>query len=108
MISGGVLHGIPMLKANFPRAFLDVNREPYELDPKMFEGKLPDYVNTRSIRVTSGLEPLPGLSPKGNRFIPRKYLLKRGFPGLRMFTGHTMHRYVDCLQKPMSNLVIRF
>ena len=28
--------GAPLLKARFPRAFLDVNREPYELDPKMF------------------------------------------------------------------------
>ena len=28
--------GAPLLLANFPRAYLDVNREPYELDPRMF------------------------------------------------------------------------
>jgi len=47
--------GLPMLVANFPRAFLDVNREPYELDPAMFEGNLPDFVNSQSVRVSTGL-----------------------------------------------------
>lgn len=47
--------GAPFLKAKFPRAYLDVNREPYELDPKMFQGRLPAYANIRSIRVAGGL-----------------------------------------------------
>ncbi|MEP3049087.1 MAG: N-formylglutamate amidohydrolase [Roseibium sp.] len=47
--------GAPMLRAHFPRAYLDVNREPYELDPKMFDGRLPSYANSRSIRVAGGL-----------------------------------------------------
>jgi N-formylglutamate amidohydrolase len=47
--------GCPCLKANFPRAWLDVNREPYELDPKMFQGNLPTYANVRSVRVAGGL-----------------------------------------------------
>ncbi len=47
--------GAPLLKALFPRAYLDLNREPFELDPKMFEGRLPAYANTRSMRVAGGL-----------------------------------------------------
>lgn len=47
--------GAPLLCALFPRAFVDPNREPYELDPAMFEDHLPDYVNTDSQRVSSGL-----------------------------------------------------
>ena len=47
--------GVPLLCARFPRAYLDVNREPYELDPRMFEGRLPAYANTRSVRVAGGL-----------------------------------------------------
>ncbi len=50
-----VLTGAPFMRALFPRAFLDLNREPYELDPRMFEGRLPPYANTRSLRVASGL-----------------------------------------------------
>lgn len=47
--------GMPLMRALFPRAFLDLNREPYELDPRMFEGRLPAFANTRSIRVSGGL-----------------------------------------------------
>ncbi len=47
--------GAPILRALFPRAFIDVNREPFELDPAMFSDKLPDYVNTESSRVAAGL-----------------------------------------------------
>jgi N-formylglutamate deformylase len=36
-----------------------VNREPYELDPRMFEGRLPTFANTRSMRVAGGLGTVP-------------------------------------------------
>ncbi len=48
-------HGAPLLKALFPRAYVDPNREPYELDPAMFVEKLPAFVNKRSPRVAAGL-----------------------------------------------------
>ncbi len=47
--------GVPLLAARFPRAYLDVNREAYELDAAMFTDALPDYVNVRSPRVRMGL-----------------------------------------------------
>jgi N-formylglutamate deformylase len=53
--------GAPLLLAHFPRAYLDVNREPYELDPRMFEGKLPAYANINSLRVAGGLGTVPKL-----------------------------------------------
>ena len=53
------LHGAPLLRARFPRAFLDLNREPFELDPQMFVGRLPDFANTRSLRVAAGLGVIP-------------------------------------------------
>ena len=48
-------HGATFMRALFPRVYLDVNREPYELDPSMFTGRLPSYANVRSIRVAGGL-----------------------------------------------------
>jgi N-formylglutamate deformylase len=48
-------HGAPLLAANFPRAFCDANREPWELDPAMFADPLPTWVNTTSARVSAGL-----------------------------------------------------
>ncbi len=47
--------GCPLLRAHFPRAYLDVNREPWELDPTMFAEPLSDRFNTTSPRVAAGL-----------------------------------------------------
>ena len=47
--------GAPLLCARFPRAYVDANREAFELDPAMFTDPLPDYVNTRSPRIAAGL-----------------------------------------------------
>ena len=55
LFSSATTFGAPLLRAHFPRAFLDVNREPYELDPRMFEGRLPSFINARSMRVAGGL-----------------------------------------------------
>src|SRR6202040_3450489 len=53
--SGTAGRGHPIMKAHFPRCYVDVNREPYELDPRMFDGRLPSFANTRSMRVAGGL-----------------------------------------------------
>ena len=47
--------GAPLIRAHFPRIYVDANREPFELDPRMFEERLPDYVNATSPRVAAGL-----------------------------------------------------
>src|SRR3974377_2042375 len=47
--------GAPLLSARFPRAYVDVNREAYELDPSMFADALPKFVNAGSPRVRMGL-----------------------------------------------------
>ncbi|KAB0678878.1 N-formylglutamate amidohydrolase [Aureimonas leprariae] len=51
--------GAPLQIARFPRAFLDVNREPYELDSRMFRDPLPPFVNSTSVRVAGGLGTIP-------------------------------------------------
>ena len=47
--------GAPLLAAQIARAFLDLNREPYELDPAMFEEALPAHANKSSVSVSAGL-----------------------------------------------------
>ena len=51
--------GFPAVRVNFPRSYVDVNREPYERDPRMFSGRLPSFANTRSMRVAGGLGTIP-------------------------------------------------
>ena len=57
--------GAPLLAANFPRAYCDANREPWELDPAMFEERLPDWVNSDSPRVAAGLGTIAKLVASG-------------------------------------------
>jgi N-formylglutamate amidohydrolase len=62
----------PLLKARFPRAYLDPNREPFELDPTMFEDALPAYVNSRSPRVRVGLGTIARVVATGEEIYARK------------------------------------
>ena len=65
LFAGVIGLGAPLMSARFPRAYLDLNREPYELDPRMFEGRLPPYANTRSMRVAGGLGTVPRVVADG-------------------------------------------
>jgi N-formylglutamate deformylase len=64
--------GLPLLAATLPRAYCDLNREPWELDPDMFEDSLPDYVNVGSARVSSGLGTLARIVATGETIYRRK------------------------------------
>ncbi len=55
LYAGVAALGAPLIAARFPRAYLDVNREPFELDPELFGTDLPGYANPQSIRVAGGL-----------------------------------------------------
>ena len=57
--------GMPLLAARFPRSYVDANREPYELDPAMFEGPLPRPLNHRTTRVAAGLGMIPRVAASG-------------------------------------------
>lgn len=67
-------HGAPLLRAIYPRVYLDPNREPYELDPGMFADALPDYVNTNSARVSVGLGTIARVVANGANIYRRKLL----------------------------------
>ncbi len=57
--------GAPLLLADFPRAYCDANREPWELDPGMFDTPLPNWVNSASPRVGAGLGTLARVVASG-------------------------------------------
>lgn len=86
-IFGGVAAlGAPLVHARFPRAYLDANREPYELDPAMFADPLPPHVNTRSLRVAGGLAPSRASSPIRPRSTARRFPMPRPSGAYGFFT----------------------
>ena len=65
LFEGAVGLGAPFLAAEFPRAFVDVNRGPAELDAAMFEAPPGVPVDAPSPRVTAGLGMIPRIVRDG-------------------------------------------
>src|SRR5215471_4866426 len=65
LFSGATAFGAPMISARFPRAFLDVNRAPDEIDPGMFDGPLNVAFDAPSSRVSAGLGVIPRIVRDG-------------------------------------------
>lgn len=57
--------GAPLLCARFPRAYVDANRAPGELDPEMFDAPLPFETDPPSPRVSAGLGVIPRVVREG-------------------------------------------
>ncbi len=58
------VHGVPVLRARYGRAYLDLNRAADELDPAMFDGP-PPVVPRATERVAAGLGVLPRVAAHG-------------------------------------------
>jgi N-formylglutamate amidohydrolase len=65
-------YGAPLIRALFPRAYIDPNREPFELDPAMFADELPAYANTQSSRVAAGLGTIARVVSNGQEIYGQK------------------------------------
>jgi len=61
LFAGLVNAGATVMLAEFPRAYLDVNREACELDASMFADRLPDFVPSPTLRVAAGFGCVPRL-----------------------------------------------
>jgi len=72
LIAAGPSLGVPVLKALFPRVYVDANREAFELDPVMFEDRLPEAAITDSPRVAAGLGSIPRLAANDREIYGRK------------------------------------
>jgi N-formylglutamate amidohydrolase len=91
-------HGAPLLAAMFPRAYCDPNREAYELDPSMFDGRLPEYANTRSPRVAAGLGTIPKVVSSGIDIYAGKLAVReieQRVAGLYRPYHHRLERLID-------------
>lgn len=113
-------HGATLIAARFPRAYLDPNREPFELDPELFVDVLPDWANARSIRVAGGLGTIARIVADGEEIygeplalsdaLKRIELLHRPFhEALRSLLDQARRRFgyailVDCHSMPSAHV----
>lgn len=112
--------GVPLIAARFPRAFLDVNREPYELDPELFVEPLPDFANSQSVRVAGGLGTIARIVADGEEIYRNKLPLAAGLrrveqlyipfhAALAELIEQTRHRFgyailIDCHSMPSASM----
>jgi N-formylglutamate amidohydrolase len=72
LIAAAPSFGHSLIAAQFARAYLDVNREPWELDPAMFEDELPAFAKARTARVAAGLGAIARIVCEGQEIYARK------------------------------------
>ncbi len=89
--------GAPLLRALFPRAWVDVNRSRDELDQRMFADPLPSTADTRSNRVRAGLGVIPRIVADGQDIYDRK---------LKFFEARRrLHDCYDTYHRELSALI---
>ncbi|MDV7340660.1 N-formylglutamate amidohydrolase [Terasakiella sp. A23] len=91
--------GSPLLKANFPRAYVDPNREPFELDPSMFDEVLPSFVNIDSVRALAGLGTVAKVVTNGANI----YRDKLKFAEVRQRIERLYHPYHAALRQMIDD-----
>jgi N-formylglutamate amidohydrolase len=99
-----VENGSPLLVANYPRSYVDLNREPYELDPTMFRGNLPSYVNVDSPRVIAGLGTIAKIVAKGMDI----YRNKLDFAQIHERINEIYHPYHNALKQLIEHTKDQF
>ena len=104
IFAAGPRLGAPLLTASFPRAYLDVNREPYELDPAMFADVLPPFVNARSPRVRMGLGTIARVVASGEEI----YAGKLSFAEAQRRIDALYHPYHRTLRRLVEETEERF
>lgn len=96
--------GAPLLAALFPRAYVDVNREPYELDSSMFDEALPAFVNTHSPRIAAGLGTIARVVASGIDI----YRSKLSFAEVEQRIQQCYYPYHAALKSLIEQTVARF
>lgn len=78
--------GASLISARFARAYIDLNREAFELDASMFADELPDFARARTARVAAGLGAIARVVSEGQEIYARKLTFAEA--RLRIETAH--------------------
>jgi N-formylglutamate amidohydrolase len=78
LVAEGPSLGAPLIRALTARAYLDVNRDPAELDPRLFAETLPAQARTLTPRVAAGLGVVARVASGGAEIYSRRLSLAEG------------------------------
>jgi N-formylglutamate amidohydrolase len=66
--------GAATITARYARAYIDLNRDAFELDPGMFADELPEFARARTARVAAGLGAIARVVSEGQEIYARKLM----------------------------------
>jgi len=72
LIAEAPLLGAATITASYARAYIDLNREAFELDPGMYADELPEFARARTARVAAGLGAIARVVSEGQEIYARK------------------------------------
>lgn len=72
LIEPAFARGVAGVLCRVARVYVDVNRDPWELDPAMYDGRLPAYARSQSARVAAGLGSIARVVGEGQEVYARK------------------------------------
>lgn len=64
--------GVAVMSAHYPRAYVDLNRAPYELEQNLFAEPLPPHIDRHSARAAAGLGTVPRLVAENTPIYDKK------------------------------------
>ncbi|MBO9709305.1 MAG: N-formylglutamate amidohydrolase [Caulobacter sp.] len=98
LIAGAPALGVSTISARLARAFIDLNRDAWELDPSMFEDELPEFAQGRTARVAAGLGAIARVAGEGRPIYARKLTFAEA--KARIETAH--RPYHDALDRLLA------
>jgi N-formylglutamate amidohydrolase len=98
LIGGAPAQGVSVIRARLARAYIDLNRDAWELDPAMFEDALPDFAQARTARVAAGLGAIARVAGEGRPIYARKLTFAEA--KTRIETAH--RPYHDALDRLLA------
>uniref|UniRef100_B0SVF4 N-formylglutamate amidohydrolase n=1 Tax=Caulobacter sp. (strain K31) TaxID=366602 RepID=B0SVF4_CAUSK len=98
LIAGAPGLGVAVIRARLARAYIDLNRDAWELDPTMFEDALPDFAQGRTARVAAGLGAIARVAGEGRPIYARKLTFAEA--KARIDTAH--RPYHDALDRLLA------
>ena len=98
LVSAAPSLGAPLIRALVARAYLDVNRDPSELDPRLFRDVPPGEIRAVSPRVAAGLGVVARVASGGAEIYDRRLSLAEGLARIDQ-----VHRpYHDALSRLLA------
>lgn len=98
MIARASAAGVSVIRARYGRAWMDLNRDAWELDPAMFSDELPEFARGRTARVAAGLGAIARVAGEGREIYARKLTFAEAQQRVE-----TTHRpYHDALERLLA------